>query len=312
MKKTLLLVAFCAILTSFSTSIFAQNSCPVIITNTFRITADPASQCGKRIVFDYNSPSSGAKRIKVEVKLNNTVIFTDCIDATDKTNGNFTYNSAYFTLCSLSGVIVSITPLTGSQCNGAPCSPTLISIAGAPLPVSFSSFTASRLKDVVELKWQTSTEINNKGFEKNTNGTWEEVAFVNSQALNGNSSDLLNYNYRDLNSNTGMTQYRLKQTDIDGHSKYSEVRAIQGLGKNSKTVLFPNPSNDGKVNIVFDAATERDIMIMDMSGRILRQYKAYTSNSIQVANLVAGMYTVRSINTDNGSITMDKFVVAAH
>lgn len=315
MKQSLLFLAFCAILTNFSNSTNAQSSCPVIVNGTFRIKTDISNPCLRQVTFDFINPTSGNKRINVVVTVSGTTIINECVDAGGQKDVQRNYTSSTFTACNMATIVVTLTSYTGSTCGGnAPCTASLVLVGNAPLPVSFSSFTAARSKDVVDLKWQTVTEINNKGFfiEKNTNGAWEQVSFIASKALNGNSTEKLNYNYSDVNSNSSMTQYRLKQTDIDGNSKYSDVRAIQGLGKGNKIVLFPNPTNDGKVNIVFDAAGERDVTIMDMTGRIIRQYRSFTSNSMQVANLVAGMYTVRTTNNENGSISMDKFVVAAH
>jgi hypothetical protein len=50
----------------------------------------------------------------------------------------------------------------------------------APLPVELTSFTADRAKNnVVELKWNTATELNNAGFEieKNINNRWSKIGF---------------------------------------------------------------------------------------------------------------------------------------
>src|SRR6185369_6925492 len=53
-----------------------------------------------------------------------------------------------------------------------------------PLPVGFKSFTATRNHTNVLLKWETSFEQNSNGFaiERNIRGTWEQVAFIPSQA----------------------------------------------------------------------------------------------------------------------------------
>jgi hypothetical protein len=72
----------------------------------------------------------------------------------------------------------------------------------SPLPVSFRSFNASRNKSTVSVKWATSFESNARGFfvQRNTNGNWENVAFVASAAQGGNSSSDLNYSYNDANN----------------------------------------------------------------------------------------------------------------
>ena len=181
-----------------------------------------------------------------------------------------------------------------------------------PLPVSFKSFTAARNRSNVLVKWETATEINNSGFavERNINGSWEQVAFVASQAVNGNSDAILSYQYIDLNNTKGITQYRIKQVDIDLKSKYSEVRAIRGEGQLGKTVVYPNPTNDGKVNIVFeDGNVSRDISVSDMSGRTIKQLRGITNNNITIENLTPGMYSLRIVIPSTGEQSVEKIVV---
>src|SRR5204863_532857 len=121
-----------------------------------------------------------------------------------------------------------------------------------PLPVEFASFTATRNHSSVLLNWETVTEHNSAGFavERNINGNWQQVAYILSQSAAGNSNSALTYQYNDLNTVKGIAQYRIKQVDLDNHSKYSTVRAVRGEGQIGKTIVFPNPSSDGKINMV--------------------------------------------------------------
>ena len=138
----------------------------------------------------------------------------------------------------------------------------------------------------------------------------EQVAFVNTQAVNGNSSDLLSYQYSDLNSTKGITQYRIKQIDFDSKSKYTEVRAIRGEGQTGKTIVYPNPTNDGKVTIVFDQVNVlRNISVIDMSGRAVRQLSNVANNNIIIDNLTPGMYSVRIVAATTGEQTVEKIIV---
>ncbi len=184
----------------------------------------------------------------------------------------------------------------------------------SPLPVSFSSFTAKRInRSNVTLGWQTATEINNSGFalqRKMGDNTWETVAFIRSQAIAGNSNSMLAYAYNDLNASKDITQYRIQQVDIDGKSRLSEIRTVRGDGQTGKTIVYPNPSNNGNVNILFeenDAA--RDVMLVDMSGRILQQWRNTNSNNIQIYNLQPGVYTLRIIKMDTKEQSIEKIVV---
>lgn len=184
------------------------------------------------------------------------------------------------------------------------------------LPVDMKSFTAKRVSSTsgnVLLNWTTSTEINNSGFaiEVNKDGNnWQTLGFVPSQALDGNSNNELNYNFIDNNTSRSVSQYRLRQVDRDARYKYSEIRSVRGLDQKSGIIVYPNPSSDGKVNVVFDdASTIREISVIDMSGRMVKQMRNVATNNIQIENLVPGMYTLRVIVPSTGEQTVEKIVV---
>ncbi|MGQ0738548.1 MAG: T9SS type A sorting domain-containing protein [Bacteroidota bacterium] len=182
----------------------------------------------------------------------------------------------------------------------------------APLPVSFKSFTATRNHSNVMVKWETAWEQNNNGFavERNINGSWEQIAWVPTQAPNGNSDVSLSYTYTDINNAKGISQYRIRQVDIDATSKYSDVRSVRGENQLGKTIVYPNPSNDGKVNIVFeDAAVTREVAVSDMNGRVVKQIKGITNNNVTIENLLPGMYMIRIVATETGEQVVEKIVV---
>ena len=118
------------------------------------------------------------------------------------------------------------------------------------------------------------------------------------------------YEFTDYNNAKGITQYRLRQVDIDGKQAFSQIRAVRGEGQKGKTIIYPNPSGDGKVNIVFENGNSiRDVSLMDVSGKTLKQWKGVTNNNIQIDNLNAGFYTVRIVNTETGEQSVEKFIV---
>ena len=185
--------------------------------------------------------------------------------------------------------------------------------AADALPVSLRTFTASRSNSNVSLKWETASEQNSRGFyiERNIgNNTWQTLGFVKTKAINGNSNSLLDYTYSDINDAKGITQYRLRQVDIDGKHAYSPIRAVRAGGQKGKTIIYPNPSSDGKVNIVFaDVDAPRDVSLTDINGRIIKQWKGVRTNNIQIENLNAGFYTVRIIDTESGEQVVEKVIV---
>ncbi len=181
-----------------------------------------------------------------------------------------------------------------------------------PLPVQFKSFTAVRNHTNVLLNWTTASEHNNSGFavERNVTGTWQEISFVPSVANGGNSDIPLNYQYNDINTVNGITQYRLRQVDFSMQSKYSNVVAVRGEAQPGKIIVYPNPSG-GTVNIVFETADlARDVSLTDMTGRTINQWRGLISNNIRIDNLKAGLYLLRVIAIETGEQQVEKIVVA--
>ena len=181
------------------------------------------------------------------------------------------------------------------------------------LPVKLTYFNAARTGQNVNLTWQTASEENNTGFEiqrLTSGGNWQNVGFVSTKAVNGNSGIALTYQFTDINTTKGITQYRLKQVDKDNRSSYSVIRSVRGAGQKSNTIIYPNPSGDGKVSVVFDDASgTRDVSLMDVSGKTLKQWKGVTNNNIQIDNLNSGFYTVRIVNVETGEQSIEKFIV---
>ena len=92
-----------------------------------------------------------------------------------------------------------------------------------------------------------------------------------------------------------------------------KLSVVHGFGQSGKTIIYPVPSTDGKVNVVFeDAETVRDIILMDMNGRVIRQWNALVGNNIQIDNLRVGMYNIRITDRTTGESTSEKFVVSGN
>ena len=185
----------------------------------------------------------------------------------------------------------------------------------AVLPVILKSFTAKRVNSSnVTLRWETVTEINNNGFDLQSNmgdNKWQSVGFITSQARNGNSNAALIYTYNDLNAARGITQYRLRQVDIDGKSKFSEIRTVRSVGQKGKTIVYPNPSADGRVNVVFEEKEgTRNAALSDMNGRLIRKWKITNGNTIHIDNLEPGIYIMQITIMETGEQTVEKIIVA--
>lgn len=312
MKKSVLTVIFTAI---FISSINAQSSCPVVENSSFRFISNNYNPNSKKITFNYYNPTNGHKSIVAVVKVNNSVVINDVIDASGHKNQERSYTSSSFTAQDLSTVTVEITPYTSSNGSGSSCY-ALRSVGGAPLPVTFGSFTATRNNSTVSLKWETMVESNNRGFSveryNNDNDTWEEVSFVPSLSSDGNSSTKLTYQYNDNNNSKDLTQYRIKQTDIDGKSTYTKICAVEGDNQTAKTIVFPNPSSNGIVNVVYPDVTTRNIVLFDMTGRVIKQWNSFSNTTLQIDNLTPGIYNLRTTTQQDNVGSVERIVVASH
>jgi hypothetical protein len=186
-------------------------------------------------------------------------------------------------------------------------------VENSTLPVSFTSFTAARNRQTVNLKWETANEANNSGFNIQRligNGNWETVAFVPTQAVSGNSTSLLTYTFNDLNTVKAVSQYRIQQVDVDGRSKYSEIRSVRADEIKNTVLLYPNPSNTGKVNVVFDNANGlHDVLVSDATGRTVKTFKGISTNNVAIEGLNEGFYSVQVIDRTTNAVQVEKIVI---
>ena len=118
---------------------------------------------------------------------------------------------------------------------------------GYLVPVELTSFNASCNGADVELKWTTSTETNNQGFEierMSVGGSFEQVGYA---AGFGTTTEPKAYSFVDSKLESGNYTYRLKQIDFNGTFSYSEEVNV-GVEIPIEYTLeqnYPNPFNPG-------------------------------------------------------------------
>jgi hypothetical protein len=141
-----------------------------------------------------------------------------------------------------------------------------------PLPIELISFTGQCQNRVKQFNWSTASEHNNEFFtlEHSRNGS----EFYPIQEIDGagNSSSQLNYSTNFTEEDENFVYYRLKQTDTDGASSYSDIIYVSCSElQNDLMTVFPNPSND-LIVVSFNSSISEDeylISITDMVGKIV-------------------------------------------
>ncbi|MDQ3191330.1 MAG: T9SS type A sorting domain-containing protein [Bacteroidota bacterium] len=156
-------------------------------------------------------------------------------------------------------------------CSGSGCCTTSPCTFGSVLPIELLSFQAIIQDNIVVLEWKTASEINNDFFtiEKTTNG--KEFIEVIKEKGAGNSNTILTYTIKDENPFSGLSYYRLKQTDFDEKYSYSDLVSVKFDKKESASVnVYPNPLQSGSmlnVKIAGEIDKEVLIVVVDMAGK---------------------------------------------
>ena len=146
-------------------------------------------------------------------------------------------------------------------------------VASAALPVEFFSFSVGLTKEQqVTVEWQTVSESLNDYFtvQRSPDGNaWEDILVVLGK---GDSYDLSTYHAIDPSPLPGLSYYRIRQTDTDGTSTYSDVRSLWRLTAGEETLTaYPNP---------FTRATT-----VEAAG-LLDQLRVYNASGQQIDDLV--------------------------
>ncbi|MCX6160855.1 MAG: T9SS type A sorting domain-containing protein, partial [Ignavibacteriae bacterium] len=195
----------------------------------------------------------------------------------------------------------------------------------APLPVNLSSFNYTVIVRNVNLKWITSQETNNAGFEVQRAVFGSEYLVFSKMAFvsgNGNTNSPTTYNFTDMNLNAGKYQYRLKQIDNNGNFEYHTLNGIVEIGIPKKFDLsqnYPNPFNPStKIDYLLPVNSYVTVKVFDVSGRLVEslvnqnQKAGYYTVSFNASFLSSGMYfysiSAKGENNNNFS-SVKKLVV---
>jgi len=150
--------------------------------------------------------------------------------------------------------------------------------AGSPaqgsLPVNLVSFTAKQSGNSVNLIWNTATEQNNSGFDVERSAdklTWNKLSFIPGS---GNSNSTKQYNFQDNSiPANGNYYYRLKQQDINGGYKFSDIIELTFSGPDNFSLdqNYPNPFNpDTKIKYSLPFESNVKITVFNSLGQLVK------------------------------------------
>lgn len=214
-------------------------------------------------------------------------------------------NSNLISICGTTVWNAGMGPETGPICYN--CS---------VLPVQLTAFTASCSNQSVTLNWATATETNNSYFniERSQDALqWTSIAEIPGA---GNSSVAHNYSYIDNSAFPGTSYYRLKQTDLDGHSSYPGIAASFCSNSIDVESLYPNPSNS---SVYFKLVSKyQQPVVITIVNELGQEITSYTdvaeqgtyTETLPTQNLKPGVYLLL-LSLPDGSTTIHKpFVIS--
>ena len=166
-------------------------------------------------------------------------------------------------------------------------------LIGTALPLTWISFNAKSVNNKVQLDWVTAHEINTNYFDVERSADGVHFSKIGTVASSQNSSAENNYTFTDDNPANGISYYRLKQVDIDGHFTYSIIISVK-MNTSLSVKIIGNPVHQIlHLEINGTSGKALPVWITDASGK---RYKTFLANDgskqINMEDLSSGMYYV--------------------
>ncbi len=173
---------------------------------------------------------------------------------------------------------------------------------GIILPISFTSFTATKQATSVLLNWHIATETNNAYFSVEHSNNSNDFSAIGQVKGKGNSTALQLYNFTDVLPFTGNNYYRLKAIDKDGSFHYSDIVLVNVANDKTITIVYPVPAKD---ILYIQTNGNASFSLVNQMGKILLTKTINGTGSINVGGFAAGLYYLKN----NGSGAVQKVVI---
>ena len=179
----------------------------------------------------------------------------------------------------------------------------------AVLPLTSLKLTGTESNGGARLVWNTKGEVNVASYDvlkQDANGVFVKITNVKAKA-NGDNT----YSFFDANAALGNNYYQIKNIDTDGSSTTtSNVISVKVSNLESATSIYPNPANNGLVNVVASGAVE-SVTIYSVSNGIKFISKKFNGSNksvqIDIQSLAKGVYIVEV--SSKLSVTRKKLIV---
>jgi hypothetical protein len=186
-----------------------------------------------------------------------------------------------------------------------------VCVTSLSLPIELLSFTATVKDPHIQLNWTTATEINNDYFivERSVIGIdFTPISKVNGA---GNSTQSLSYSAVDESPFYGISYYRLKQTDYNGKTSYSNIVAVKFKNMNNSILdIYPNPFSTETAIHTSETLKDARLIVYNLNGQMVKQIKNISGQTFtfQRKDLSNGLYWIKLVQ--EGTVkAIDRLVI---
>ena len=196
-------------------------------------------------------------------------------------------------------VITGITLLNNDlSCN-------ILDLTASLLPVEWLTFNASPINTStgtkVALDWSTASEKDVKNFEVERSEEGKVFKKIGEEIAASNTAGNHNYSALDEKPLTGVSYYRIRQTDYDGKTSLTKIQSVNlSNGKSkSKFTFYPNPIHKGTpLSILTDVQGEYSFKVIDLTGRIVYNAQLQGNAELENLKLAGGTYMYQILSGD--------------
>jgi len=226
-------------------------------------------------------------------------------------SGDDTYHGtlSFFAATGVSGKKILFSGVT--LANGAVFT-ILTNNVNLTLPAVWLGFTAQAVNGNALLNWKTSDEINVDRYtvEHSFNGI--SFSAIGSVAAN-NSTGENNYSFTDAGLAPGIHYYRIRRTDKDGKSEYSDIKSVKTTTSGANVQVRPNPVVGSTLVLAVSVqqSSKTSIQVMGVDGKVIvhQNLNLATGNNlvnVNIASVPPGIYLVQVQLSDE--VVTKKFI----
>ncbi len=152
---------------------------------------------------------------------------------------------------SVSGNVFTVSVSNNNLSNGDYFTVGTTDVTSTPLPVELTGFSVAHESPVVVSSWHTASELNNDFFTLERAG--QDLVFEEVGRTPGAGTSKIPHSYSmiDQYPYEGISYYRLRQTDFDGSSTYSDTKYMYIEETEKQIAVFPNPNSGNQIEISF-------------------------------------------------------------